>query len=58
MFDGRKIVLKNVLVARAVLLLEPETTTILGGKIESLHKRWVEGRKAELRAAIEGGDSR
>ena len=51
-------VLRNVTVARGVLLLEPETTTILGGKIEDLHKVWVEGRKAELKAAIaaEGGD--
>ena len=53
---GCKMVLRNVVVARGVVLLEPGTTTVLGGKIEGLHKAWKEGRKAELKAAIEAGE--
>lgn len=53
---GCKLVLKNVVVARGILLLEPATTTMLGGKIESLHKTWKENRKAELKAAIEANE--
>lgn len=53
---GCKMVLKNALVARGVVLLEPATTTVLGGKIEELHKAWKEGRKAELKAAIEANE--
>ena len=53
---GCKVVLKNVLVARGVVLLEPATITVLGGKIEELHKAWKEGRKAELKAAIEANE--
>ena len=50
---GTKLVLTNVAVARGVLLLEPATTSLLGGKIEALHKDWRETRKAQLKAAIE-----
>ena len=53
---GCKVVLKNALVARGVVLLEPATTVVLGGKIEELHKAWKEGRKAELKAAIEASE--
>ena len=53
---GCKMVLRNVVVARGVVLLEPGTTTVLGGKIEGLHKAWKEGRKAELKAAIEASE--
>ncbi|CAL8577861.1 hypothetical protein XPA_003673 [Xanthoria parietina] len=53
---GCKMVLKNVPVARGVLLLEPANTTILGGKIEALHRAWKENRKAELKAAIEANE--
>ena len=48
-------VLKNVVHTRGVLLLEPNTTTLLGGKIESLHKAWLDHRKEELKAAIASG---
>ncbi|KAI9839742.1 MAG: hypothetical protein M1837_002030 [Sclerophora amabilis] len=51
---GTKVVLRNVLVARGVLLLEPNTTTLLGGRIEASHKAWIDNRKAELRAGIGG----
>ncbi|KAL9113035.1 MAG: hypothetical protein Q9187_007674 [Circinaria calcarea] len=53
---GSKISLKNVVVARGVVLLEPATTSLLGGKIDALHKNWKENRKADLRAAIETGE--
>lgn len=50
---GCKMVLQNAVVARGVVLLEPKTTIVLGGKIEGLHKAWREGEKAELKKAIE-----
>ncbi|KAL8771782.1 MAG: hypothetical protein Q9209_002973 [Squamulea sp. 1 TL-2023] len=53
---GCKIALRNAVVARGVILMEPANTTILGGKIEALHKAWKENRKAELKAAIEGSE--
>ena len=49
---GCKIVLRDAVVARGVVLMEPRSTTVLGGKIEEMHKAWKEGRKAELKAAI------
>jgi RecQ-mediated genome instability protein 1 len=51
---GTKLVLNGVTVARGVVLLEPGTVVVLGGKIEALHKVWVENRKKDLLAAIEG----
>ena len=53
---GSKMVLRGVTVARAVVLLEPRTTVLLGGKIEGLHKQWRDGRKEELRKAIEASE--
>ncbi|KIW02880.1 uncharacterized protein PV09_05930 [Verruconis gallopava] len=50
---GAKLLLSNVTVARGVLLLDPRNTTVLGGKIEDLHKQWKEGRKEALRSAIQ-----
>lgn len=50
---GCKLVLKETLVARGVLLLEPRTTSLLGGKIEHLHKAWKDNRKSDLKAAIQ-----
>jgi RecQ-mediated genome instability protein 1 len=51
---GTKMVLSGVTVARGVVLLEPETVVVLGGKIDALHKVWLENRKKDLLAAIEG----
>ncbi|KAF2459502.1 RecQ mediated genome instability protein-like protein Rmi1 [Lineolata rhizophorae] len=45
---GTKLLLKNVVVARGVLLLTPERVDILGGKIDLLHKTWKENRKEDL----------
>ncbi|KAL8720108.1 MAG: hypothetical protein Q9225_002984 [Loekoesia sp. 1 TL-2023] len=53
---GCKLVLKNAVVARGVVLMEPANTTILGGKIEAWHKTWKENRKTELKAAIEASE--
>ncbi len=53
---GCKVVLKNAVVARGVILMDPANTTILGGKIDAWHKAWKENRKAELKAAIEASE--
>ncbi|KAI4124338.1 MAG: hypothetical protein LQ338_004851 [Usnochroma carphineum] len=53
---GCKMVLKNAIIARGVVLMEPGNTTILGGKIEAWHKAWKENRKTELKAAIEANE--
>ena len=50
---GSKIVLKNALVARGVVLIEPATSMLLGGKVEEWHKAWKENRKGDLKAALE-----
>lgn len=50
---GAKMVLKGATVARGVVLLDPSCATILGGKVEELHKKWKEGRKARLITQIE-----
>lgn len=54
MMIGTKIMLRDARVARGVVLLVPEGTVVLGGKIEGLHKAWVKGRKEELLAAVGG----
>jgi RecQ-mediated genome instability protein 1 len=48
---GAKMVLKNVTVARGVLILEPKSVTVLGGKLDDLHKSWKEKRKESLKTA-------
>lgn len=50
---GTKMVLKGCIVARGMVLLEPENVMVLGGKIEHLHKIWQKDRKKELRDAIQ-----
>lgn len=50
---GCKIMLKRgCKVARGMILLEPSSTIVLGGKIDSLDKSWREGREARLRSAL------
>lgn len=51
---GTKMVLRNVVVARGVVMMEAGTATVLGGKIEGMDKMWREGRKDRLRAGIDG----
>jgi RecQ-mediated genome instability protein 1 len=48
-----QIMLRHVVVARGFVLLEPTTATVLGGRIESLHKEWVQNRKSILKNAME-----
>ena len=55
---GSKMVLRNAIAARGVVLLEPATATIVGGKLEGLHKTWKETRKTQLKAAIEASEQR
>ena len=50
---GVKMVLKDVVAARGVLLLDAEGASVLGGKIEERDKAWREGRKARLKEALE-----
>ncbi|KAI9376277.1 hypothetical protein BJX61DRAFT_417410 [Aspergillus egyptiacus] len=45
---GAKMLLRNVTVARGMILLTPESVTLLGGKIESMDQAWRVGRKARL----------
>jgi RecQ-mediated genome instability protein 1 len=53
---GAKFVLRDVLVARGVVMLEVASCTVLGGKIEEVDRKWREGRKESLRVAIEGAN--
>ena len=49
---GSKLLLRNVTVARAVVLLAPESVTVLGGKIDAWQKAWKDGRKEALSAIV------
>ncbi|KAI5819500.1 hypothetical protein BZA77DRAFT_376707 [Pyronema omphalodes] len=50
---GGKLLLRGCTVARGVVLLTPETVTVLGGKEEAMSKSWKEERKEVLREEIE-----
>lgn len=53
---GCKILLrKGAKVTRGMVLLEPASTVVLGGKIEGLDKAWREGREKKLREAVGDG---
>ncbi len=49
---GCKVLLQGAAVSRGYVLMEPETTVVLGGKVEELQRVWREGRKASLRAEL------
>lgn len=49
---GLKLILNNATVSRGMLLLEPASVRILGGKIEQLDRQWKEGRKERLLTKI------
>lgn len=56
---GCKILLKKgTKVARGMVLLEPASTMVLGGKIEGIDKGWRDGREKTLREAIGDGERR
>ncbi|RVD88348.1 uncharacterized protein DFL_002537 [Arthrobotrys flagrans] len=50
---GSKVVIRDAKVVRGVLMLQPGNTTLVGGKVEELHKNWREERKGRLQAEIE-----
>ncbi|KAK6953676.1 hypothetical protein Daesc_005981 [Daldinia eschscholtzii] len=55
---GEKMVLKRgATVARGIVLLEPATCTVLGGKVDAWHRAWMDGRLARLKEAV-GADAR
>lgn len=54
---GTKMMLKNVVVARGVIMLEPASVSILGGKVEAAHKAWKNGIKARLKASVGAADA-
>lgn len=49
---GTKLLLKNAVIARGVVLLDPQTVEVLGGKIEAWDKAWRTGRKETLKQRI------
>ncbi|RGP77348.1 mediated genome instability 1 [Fusarium longipes] len=51
---GEKILLKTgTVIARGMVLLEPDKCLLLGGKIEAWQKSWVDGRLARLKEEIQ-----
>jgi RecQ-mediated genome instability protein 1 len=46
---GTKLVLKDVSVARGVIMLEPRCVEVLGGKVDAWDRKWREGRKKVLK---------
>lgn len=51
---GAKMVLRNVMVARGMVMLEARGVACLGGKIEEMDKAWREGRKERLKSVVDG----
>lgn len=52
---GVKLILRNVGVRRGVVMLEPGSVQVLGGKLEALDKAWRLGRKERLMNAAKAG---
>ncbi|KAI9825313.1 MAG: hypothetical protein M1819_000559 [Sarea resinae] len=50
---GTKMLLRDVEVARGLVLLKPASVVLLGGKIEALHVQWRDGRKEALMRAVQ-----
>ncbi|EFX00941.1 mediated genome instability protein rmi1 [Grosmannia clavigera kw1407] len=49
---GEKLLLRSgTVVARGVVLLEPPAVRFLGGRVEVMHKSWLEGRLGRLKDA-------
>lgn len=46
---GAKLVLRDVTVARGVVLLEPRCVEVLGGKVDAWDRKWKEERKKVLK---------
>ncbi|KAL2838760.1 hypothetical protein BJX68DRAFT_210152 [Aspergillus pseudodeflectus] len=45
---GAKLLLRGVVVARGMILLTPDSVTLLGGKVEAMDQAWRAGRKERL----------
>ncbi|KAL4921797.1 hypothetical protein BDW62DRAFT_96851 [Aspergillus aurantiobrunneus] len=54
---GAKLLLRNATVARGMILLTPESVTLLGGTIDAMDQAWKAGRKARLLERITGTGS-
>lgn len=53
---GAKILLKKgTIVARGILLVDPQNAQVLGGKIEAWHKAWLDGRLTRLKEVVVAG---
>jgi RecQ-mediated genome instability protein 1 len=46
---GAKLVLRDVSVARGVIMLEPRCVEVLGGKVDAWDRKWREERKKVLK---------
>lgn len=53
---GLKLSLRNFIVARGMLLLDPTNTTVLGGRIEEADRAWQASRKQRLLSKITNND--
>ncbi|OAA73586.1 hypothetical protein ISF_00487 [Cordyceps fumosorosea ARSEF 2679] len=54
---GEKVLLRaGTVVARGSVLMTPERTVVLGGKIDAWHEEWTRGRLDRLKAAAAGTD--
>jgi len=49
---GAKVLLRDAVVSRGVVLLEGRTVEVLGGKVEAWDKEWRKGRIRELRSRV------
>lgn len=54
---GSKLVLKDVVVARGVALLQPKGVEVLGGKVEAWEKKWRSERKEVLKRKAGMGEA-
>ncbi|SMQ55494.1 unnamed protein product [Zymoseptoria tritici ST99CH_3D7] len=53
---GSKMLLKECVVARGVVLLTPGSVEVLGGKVEMWERKWRGERKARLKVRAGGGE--
>ncbi|GAB7353864.1 hypothetical protein MBLNU459_g4223t1 [Dothideomycetes sp. NU459] len=49
---GAKLLLRNATIARGVILLDPTSAQVLGGKVDAWDKSWRAGRKDALMAKV------
>lgn len=49
---GTKVVVRNLVLARGVAMLDANNTTVIGGEIKELNEKWVKERKQKLQNAM------